>query len=381
MTIFAVLLAFLAGLLIGGLALSAAGRGSRSAAAEGGPYDRILRTALARLASGDHRGAVAALRRATAMRPRDDAVYLLLAEELRRLGDRSRAERGAQVILAARDLDPDVESAAWLLRGRLAEERGETDAALEAYARAESSRPDAAPAIVARGRLLSRLRRWREAIEAAGRLAAVEPERARLIAARRRVLLARELLAEGRPDAALVEAKAALNDAPDLTAARITVGDALFQIGKVQQACAAWLEAARAAPSRAALILDRLEQASSGAPAGAARRLAEELAGTGADWRPLAWLVHDSLLAGRADEAARWFERLQQVAPAAATTSRLAVRLAAARNGSAGALESLLSRWERERVWTDPWRCSRCGRETGEFEWRCPDCQAWDSFH
>ncbi|UCF67352.1 MAG: tetratricopeptide repeat protein [Acidobacteriota bacterium] len=385
MSLLGFVIALLAGLVLGALVMSVASR-SRASDRKRGPAERLVRAALSRLAVGDHRAASDALRQVAAVRSDDEAIYLLLGEALRRAGDLSRAERATAVLLTRRELPVEIASAGWLLRGRLLEARGQTDEALDAYRRAAQGGQDPEP-FVAAGRLLSHSRRWPEAIEQAEALARLQPERGRLIAARRRLLLARERLAEGDASQALALAKKAVHDAPELAAARLTLGDAMIQLGRRSAAIQAWNEAACIAPALGALVVDRLEQISGpGAERERLARLASELLERApADrsaWRLLTWLADEALRRGAIEEARSWVNRLEREAPRLATTARLAARLAAADDSLASAtpLRHLLGEWERDRLWWDPWRCLRCGHALDEFEWRCPRCQAWESF-
>ena len=383
MTTFGMLVAFFAGLVIGGLAMSATALW-RSRSERRGPYDALVRTAFARIAADDHAGAAESLRQACRIDSGDDAVYLLLGSQLRRSGDASRAAQVADLLLARRDQRPEIAAAAWLLKGRLAEAVERYDDALAAYAMAAERDPGSVQALVARGRLLSRMRRWPDAIEVGDRLTKLNPQRGKLIAARRRVLLATELLAEGRAKEALSEAETALSDVDDLAAAHLSAGDAKFQLGRVGEAARSWQTSARLAPAISPLVVDRLEQL--GAVSGdrdRARQFATEVAEGGGSWRVVAWLAADALARGAPLEAQRWCEELERVAPRSASAARLRARCDASMSESSPPprLAATLAHWSDEPPWTDPWSCRRCGHRDEEFEWRCSSCHAWGSSH
>lgn len=385
MSFFSLFLGFLAGLLIAALALSGASclepRIKRN-----GPRRKALQTALARISSGDHAAAAASLRQAAEMASGDDTHFLLLGDQLRRSGDHSRAERVVEILLARRDLGDELRSSALLLKGRLLETAGLTDQALDAYSEAVRLQPNESPPLVAQGRLLSRERRWREAIESSNRLARIDPERAKLIRARRRTLLATELVAEGSPKDALKEARQAVDDCPTLAAAHMTLGDAQFQLSDAPKARESWQEAGKLASWLAPQILDRLEQISrvSGerdALHRFARDAAEHDDPDDPPWRLFAWLADDALRLDAIEEARSWCGRLVEVAPFKASTVRLEARLAAAEDGMrAGPRQTaLLTRWENDPVWIDPWHCRVCGHQAKQLAWRCQNCQAWES--
>ncbi len=385
MSYFWLLLGFLAGVLITTFALSGARRlepGSK----RGGPHKKAIDAALARLAAGHHTAAAASLRQATELQSGDDAIYLLLGEELRRAGDASRAERVAEILLARRDLAGELRSAAWLLKGRLLEGAQREDEALAAYAKAVDSDTKELAPLIAQGRLFSRLRRWEEAIRVGEAVTRLDPERGRLITARRRALAAREYVAEGRAKDALREARRAVEAEPQLAAAQMSLGDAHLQLGEPRKARESWHEAAKRAPWLAPAVLERLEYlARASGERESVRRFAKDCASReGEDtppWRIFAWLVDEALRLDAIEEARGWCEKLERAAPLTATTARLRARLAACEDGShAGPrLLALLARWENDPVWIDPWVCRVCGHQPEQLEWRCSKCQAWES--
>ncbi len=377
------LLAFAAGLLVGALALPGAAGAIARRRAEG-PWRKLLGTAFSRVVAGEHREAARLLRSAVELVPGDDGLMLLLGEELRRSGDLARAARVPDLLLARRDLQPDVRAAALLLRGRLLEAEGRWREALDAYGEALEALPRSEEILVATERLLSRLRRWDEAVEVSRRLVRVNPERGRIVLARRRVLEAREHLAEGNPEGALEAARQATRDWPDMGAGELTRGDALYQLGRHRQAREAWLEAARLHPRLAPLVLDRLEhlEGDEGRPAvrGFAEQALEDLVDEPrARGRILAWLADDALRRGDIEAARGWLERLRRDHPGTQATARLAARLAAAGTTPPAPLARLLDQWAAEPPWPDPWRCTRCGAESAEFRWRCQSCQGWET--
>ncbi|HHN74201.1 MAG TPA: tetratricopeptide repeat protein [Acidobacteria bacterium] len=386
MSFFWLLLGLVAGLIIGTLGASGTLRWQRGRR-RSGPYRQRVDAALAHVAAGDHAAAREALREATQLESGDDAIFLLLGEEMRRSGDFSRAEKIFDVVLARRELDPGIRSTCHLLRGRLMEDEGRDEEALEAYRQAIEAAPDRVPPIVALGRLHSRFRRWEEAIDNAEKLQRLNPERGRLIAARRRVLLAREKVAEGDARGALELARKAAADVPDLAAAKVALGDALYQLGKVAAAREAWVEAAGLAPWLVPASLDRLESlATATGDREAVRHFATAEVDKGLDpdvgWRVLAWLADEALRRDALGEARRWCRELERSAPRSATAARLWARLAAAEDGmrAGPALLEVLHGWQEEPIWIDPWTCRSCGHESGQLEWRCPRCQAWESY-
>ncbi len=377
------LLAFAAGLLVGALALPGAAGAIARRRAEG-PWRKLLGTAFSRVVAGEHGEAARLLRSAVELAPGDDGLVLLLGEELRRAGDLARAARVPDLLLARRELQPDIRAAALLLRGRILEAEGRWREALDAYGEALLALPRSEEILVATERLLSRLRRWDEAIEVSRRLVRVNPERGRIVLARRHVLEARERLAEGNAEEALAAAREAARNWPDMGAGELTRGDALYQLGRHRRAREAWLEAARVQPRLAPLVLDRLEHLEGGEGRAAVRGFAEQALGElgeepRARGRILAWLADDALRRGDAEAARGWLERLRRDHPGVQATARLEARLAAAGTAPPPSLARLLERWAADPPWPDPWRCTRCGAESPEFRWRCRSCLGWET--
>lgn len=385
MTGIAIVIAFLAGILVTTLVASTMRHSKPAEAGPRGPYDQLIQQGLARLVADDAAGSAKALRQAVEASSADPAVSLLLGEMLRRSGDLVRAERVVEVLTARQDLSAELRCALLYLRGRIQEETDHGDDALVSYEEASAVLPDNPAPLLALERLLTRLGRWPEAIAASLKLQKLVPERGKVITARRRVLHAQELLAENRPEEALKEAQAALSEVPQLAAAHLTRGDALYQLHQRGAARDAWLEAAREAPHITPLTLDRLEGGGSVADREQARRFAQEMIereATGiTSWRLYAWIADDALRRRDLGEGRAWVERVGEAQPRSATAQRLRARLAHLEDGArSGRVGTLIGRWDGDRLWWDPWRCQRCGHASGEFEWRCPHCQAWESF-
>lgn len=383
MTGLVILVAFLSGVIVTALVGSTVRR-AKPASDTPGPYQALIETALARSTADDFAGASAALRQAIEASSQDASLSLLFGDVLRRGGDVARAERVVEVLAARQDLSNEVRSALLLLRGRLLEETDSADEALACYEQAAGALPRAPAPLIALERLLSRLNRWPEAIAASLKLQKLVPDRGKLVTARRRVLYARELLAEARAEEALKQAQVALSEVPNLAAAILTRGDALYQLGQRTQAREAWLEAAREAPHVTALSLDRLEGTGSTGDREIARRFAQDMIereATGiTSWRLYAWMADDALRRKDVGEARAWVERVADSQPRSATAQRLRARLAHSEDGErAQRSASLMKTWAAERLWWDAWRCTRCGHAMDEFDWRCPSCQAWES--
>ncbi len=383
MTGLVILLAFVSGVIVTALVVSTVRR-AKPTVDTPGPYQALIETALARITADDYLGAAAALRQAIEASSEDASLSLVFGDALRRAGDVTRAERVVDVLAARQDLSGEIRSALLLLRGRLLEETDSPDEALACYEQAAGALPRAPAPLLALEQLLSRLNRWPEAIAASVKLQKLLPERGKLVTARRRVLYARELLAEARADEALKQAQLALSEVPNLAAAMLTRGDALFQLGQRSQAREAWFEAAREAPHVTALSLDRLEGTGSGADREAARRFAQDMIereATGVtSWRLYAWMADDALRRKDVGEARAWVERVADSQPRSATAQRLRARLAHIEDGERAArTATLLKTWSAERLWWDAWHCTRCGHAMQEFDWRCPGCQAWES--
>ena len=376
-------LAFAAGIFLGVIAAPRAASHSRRDPS--GPFDSAVRNALTAVASGDAAAAAAALRRAVQLDSTNDALYLLMGQQLLESGDVSRAERVADVLLSRRDLSDSFLATAWLLKGQASEAASSVEAAIAAYRAAVEASPGATAAWIALGRALANERRWAEAIEAGEGLAKLSPESGSQLAARRRSLLARERLAEGRGAEAGQLATEALREAPELAAAHLVRGDASFQSGQIGEAIEAWSNASRFSDVAAALVVERLEQigeltGDSDRARNFARDALGSRSGSGAGaWRIYAWLADDALRRARVEEAREWCGELEKTGAGVASAHRLRVRcdLAAQDAPPPAPLGATARRWGEESCWVDPWRCGRCGAESSEFEWRCATCHTW----
>jgi lipopolysaccharide biosynthesis regulator YciM len=378
------LLAFVTGVVISALVFSATRRAKPTRNAPG-PYHTMIQSGLARFVSDDFAGAAQAWSEAQESSSEDASIALACAEALRRSGDTIRSERLLEVLATRKDLDSELRSALWLSLGRIFDQTDRAQEALAHFEQAAGLSPRSAAPLLALEQLLTRLRRWPEAIAASAKLQKLLPDRGKLITARRRVMYARELLAEGREKEALEQASAALGETPLLASAILTKGDALHQLGQRSAAKQSWLDAAREAPHITPLTLDRLEGSGSAVDRELARRFALDMIereATGiTSWRLYAWLADDALRRRDLGDARGWIERVEETQPRSATAQRLRVRLTQLEDSDrALRLSGLTARWSAERLWWDPWRCSRCGHSLEEFEWRCPHCQAWESF-
>lgn len=374
--------AFLVGSLIGGWAMLGIANW-RQRRYVSGPFNRLVTSALAHLAVGDSKQAALVLQKAIEIRPEDDTLFLLLASTLVSNGENDRAARVLGTLLARREMSPDCRSAALRLSGRIAEAEGRVEAACEAYEDAAAVSVGGAGPLVELGRTLSKSGHWAEAIRSAERLTAIDPLRGKIVSARRRVLAAQEMLAEERPEDALEQAGKALEEQPEMPAALLTLGDAHFQLGQVRLAHEKWEAAAKRDPGLTALVIDRLEQPSENENRETPRRFALEAVegtlGKGA-WRVFAWLADDALRRGTFEACASWLTRWERsTSEGQASLARLQLRLTIQQDlpGAGPKARALAEKFAATDIWSEPWRCRRCGGPSSDFRWRCSHCSAW----
>ncbi len=151
---------------------------------------------------------------------------------------------------------PDTElagelGAAWFALGAEREARGESEAAIQAYAAASAAAPELAEADHNRGALLRRLGRAAEAVSAGRRAVDLRPDHATL-----RLSLGLSLEAAGAPDGALAEYRRALDLRPGYVQAAGNLGRLLDQTGDPLAAIEVLEKAATETPGDAVIWLN-----------------------------------------------------------------------------------------------------------------------------
>jgi predicted Zn-dependent protease/uncharacterized integral membrane protein len=379
----ALVLAFLLGILLilGGVIIQGAGRSVR-----GWWQDRRLRReervdslehqGEALLWEGDSERARALLLRAWRRVPGHHRAALVAARSYLDDGEPAAAERVLRDALERRRGDPDL----LLGLSQACDRQGDRVGAIQALEQVRAQYPRATRALVLLRDQYAQGERWAEAVavqsaylRTLSRPPLLARERHRLVGLQYEAALAIPAPAE-RVDA--LERLVAAHT--DFIPAHVSLGDALMDTGRQQDAVEAWLRAVRSTP-RTVLLERLLRHASEPRQRQHARHALRKL-------RPASvrqecvelWQARFHLLEGPATEVLQEIDALP--ASLHGTASFHQLRAQALRH--LGHVDQALSEYAVAAAddATSPYVCRTCGHGMPSWRGRCPQCGSWDSY-
>ena len=379
----ALVLAFLLGILLilGGVIIQGAGRSMRS-----WWQDRHLRReervdslehqGEALLWEGDSERARALLLRAWRRNPGRHRAALVAARSYLDDGEPAAAERVLRDALERHRGDPDL----LLALSDSCDRQGDRVAAIQALEQVRAQYPRATRALVLLRDLYARGERWAEAmavqsayLRTLSRPPLLARERQRLVGLQYEAVLAIPAPAE-RVDALdrLVAAH------PDFVPAHVSLGDALIDAGRQQDAVEAWLRAVRSAP-RTVFVERLFRHASEPRQRQQVRHALRKL--RPGSVRPECvelWQARFHLLEGPPTEVLQEIDALPPSLQGTAAFHQL--RAQALRQ--LGHVDKALGEYAvagPDGATTTPYLCRTCAHGMPSWRGRCPQCASWDS--
>jgi lipopolysaccharide biosynthesis regulator YciM len=341
----------------------------------------IYREGILRLLSGDLKRAHAQLQRALDRDPSRVEAYIAMANVHIQEGE---PQEGLNVLLRAKTVDPRSLEVSFKLASTY-EEMGRDDDAARTYQEILALEGDNRKALRGLRDLHVRYGRWREALDLQKKLLKVaagsrrqEEEKQKLLYLRYEV--ARLDLEDGQVDAAKVEFKDIIKQAPDFTPAVVSLGDAYRRQNRPEDAAGVW-QGGYETLGRS-IFLSRLE----------------DLYMDAEDPTTLLSFYRSALLAKTDDLMLRMFlgklclrlemvdealEQLYAVESAGVAFPQLHYLLAEAhrrRNRLEEAMNEYRQALGNLNTLRLAYKCDACGGESAEWQSRCPECGTWGTF-
>ncbi|MFH1139494.1 MAG: tetratricopeptide repeat protein [Pseudomonadota bacterium] len=307
-------------------------------------------------------------------------TYVALGNLFRSKGETDRAIRIRQSIMFRPKLDPRIRMQAQYDLG-LDYRRGgffeRAAASFEELLRQDPKRADALTELV---RIYEETRDWDKASAALTRLAKVTGRKVNNILAHHQVEIGQAYFEKGLLPQAKSAYKRALVLDPGCLDAHLHLGDLRARQGQIKKATAAWRKAIEAAPDRAYLVFNRLARAA--VDMKEVSPLMDFLSELAQSHRgPLARLALGGLMVqgGQVDQAVEEFKKAISLDPGLIEARRRLGLLLLSLDRKDEALEACRELLAALGDPTPVFQCGKCGLESAEPRWRCPQCQSWDS--
>lgn len=377
---FALAAAALAGGALGGLTSARVWRRLRAREAESarepGPLPGINY-----ILTNDTDAAIEELTRALAASRGSVETYLALGALFRSKGEVERAIRLHQSVIARKDLDEQTRTQASFELGLDYRRAGLLERAIEAFRDVIARDPDAAHAYRELQRLYEESGEWPLAYDMQRQLQKRTGERADAVLSHHLVEIGRGHEQKGElEEAGRVYRKALSIDASSVHAA-LALGRLLVREGNPREAVSQYERAMAKSPALSAAIYPRLEEAyrDLGEEPRYERLLREQV-------------VQDETEIFARLALAQWLRRRGRTGEAALELHRALEQrpdFVEARKELGEVLRTSGSVEELSRAYQDlldavvrpmrSFQCRQCGYETAELQWKCPQCQRWDT--
>jgi len=307
-------------------------------------------------------------------------TYVALGNLFRSKGEIDRAIRIRQNVILRPNLEASVRLQALYDLGLDYRQGGLYDRALQTFTEVIRSDPKRIEAYVQMVQIYEETRDWENAFLTEQRLGKLTGSPARNVMAHHQVELGKEHFAQGRPEQARAAYKKALTLDPGCVDAYLHLGDLHFQEGKLQKAVTTWKKIADVAPRFIFLVFSRLARVTAKMKDFKhAEKFLAECAVRHGD--PLAHLALARLLGerGAPDPALEELARALELDPALFEARRERGLLLLSLNRTEEALNEFRHLLEQLPGPKADFQCGRCGFESQELTWRCPQCHAWDT--
>jgi len=324
--------------------------------------------------------AIEELTRAVAVDTDTVETYIALGNLFRSKGEIDRAIRIRQSIILRPKIDEKVRRQALFDLGLDYRRGGFYERAILTFEDIIRSDPGRLEAYEQLAQIYEEVRDWRKAFEHQEKLAKKTGRRANHILAHYQTELGKALVEQGRLPQARAAYRKALSLEPKCVDAYLHLGDLQFQEGKPKKALATWRKIIEVAPDMTFLTFGRLA------------RLATELKDlepvvafltecAAQDANPLAHLALARLMMqdGQNDRGIEELTQALKLDPDLFEARQELGQLLLAIGRNEEALEAYRDFLEYVAAPEATFQCGRCGFESAQLMWRCPQCAAWDS--
>ncbi|MFH0777249.1 MAG: tetratricopeptide repeat protein [Candidatus Eisenbacteria bacterium] len=235
-------------------------------------------------------------------------------------------------------------------------------------------------------RLMSRvyeiLREWDKAYEMEEELERIEGKRGRPFLALYKSHIGHDYLKRGKPKEAVRYFKDALRLDSECVPALLYLGDVYFEEGNLRRAISLWELIASRFPKTAYVVFERLEKAyfERGNLGDIVSIYETVLRDSPKNVRTLLELAHLHQKKGDLREAVRVLREVLEYEPSSVLARQRLVAFLYESGETEEAVEEMKKFLEAVGARTEDFLCSKCGYRTQDALWRCPKCQAWQTF-
>jgi len=307
-------------------------------------------------------------------------TYVALGNLFRSKGQIDRAIRIRQNVILRPNLEDAVRLQALYDLGLDYRQGGFYDRALQTFKEVIRSDPKRVEAYVQMVQIYEETRDWENAFLTEQKLGKLTGSPARNVMAHHQVELGKEHFAQGRPDQAMAAYKKAISLDPGCVDAYLHLGDLHLQGGKLQKAVVVWRKVADAAPRFTFLVFSRLARVSAKMKdLKHVEKFLAECAVNHGD--PLAHMALARLQVERGghDQALAELGQALNLDPTLFEARRERGLLLLSLNRTDEALHEFRCLLDQVPGPKADFQCGRCGFESQELTWRCPQCHAWDT--
>ncbi|MEW5723502.1 MAG: tetratricopeptide repeat protein [Thermodesulfobacteriota bacterium] len=332
--------------------------------------------------SEKHDRAIEELTRAVSVDTETVETYVALGNLFRRTGEIDRAIRIRQSIILRPNLDEKVRLQALFDLGLDYRRGGFYDRAVGAFEDLARRSPKWIEPWQQLAQIYEETRDWEKAFQTQEKVDRLKGARAANVLAHYQVEMGKVNFDRGQLGQARAAYKKAMSLDPGCVDAYLHLGDLQLKEGKPKKALDTWRRLIKVAPDMTYLTFERLARLA--AEMKDLRPLEDFLYESAEKTsRPLAYLALARLHAdhGLPDRAVEDLEKALAREPALVEAHRELGRLLLSQGREREALAAYRELLDNLARFEAVFQCGRCGFESRELMWRCPQCYAWDTMN
>jgi len=329
----------------------------------------------------DHDAAIEELTKVVQVNTETVEIYFALGNLFRRKGEIDRAIRIHQNIILRPGIDESTQRQAYFDLGLDYKKAGFVRRAIATLEEVLNRAPSSTDAMRELCELYEEVKDWEKAFTVRQRLSKIEGRKEDNVLAHLQVELGRARMAEDEAATAKKCFKKALSLDSRCVDGMLALGDLHLTSGDARAAIASWTRVMGVAPEYAYLTFTRLEEAYEqlGQTDNLEKTLRDALARHEED--PNAHLILGRYLHRHGDTASALSElrRAIELNPAALEARKTLGQILLAEASGEEALDSYRSLLDHLALPEKNYQCARCGFESSDVLWKCPQCLSWDT--
>jgi lipopolysaccharide biosynthesis regulator YciM len=325
--------------------------------------------------------AIAEFTKLARLHPEIVEMYLSLGNLFREQGELERAIRLHQSIILRPNLDQATRCQALVDLGLDYQKAGFVDRAITAYREVISRQPDHLTAYRQLEQLYEEEKDWEQAYMTQRKILRLTKSKDQSILAHLQVQMGRAYHEKGKVKEALKRLKTAIDLDRDCTEAYLYLGDIYFAQGKLKSAISAWEEMIESGLSFSHLAYSKLQEAYLAQNQyDKIRRIYERvLSENPADVRTRLALARYYQRLGELELAQEEIKQASQHQPHNQALRQYLLQLMISVGGGK-TLEEYQQIFGQLKLEDIPYHCEKCGYQTADSPWKCPQCREWDTF-